>query len=215
MSKQFAFPKGKDYEFLYARYFDKGVDYIANYIVGNKVLDLCGGTGRLSKKLTDEGYDVTYLDICERMCLLDKSVPRIISTVEDFAKSDGLVFDSIVCMQAVNYWFKTTDIDALAKHIRPGGKLIFNTFVNRPSDEVSYKRYKRDEYQYEEEYWVEDNVIKHYQRVFLNNKKIGEHYTEFDYISIDEYLNKLKNFFDVQFLFDGGSAIVIATRKDL
>jgi len=214
MKKELAFPKGEDYEFLYSRYFDKGVDYIVNYVEGTKVLDLCGGTGRLSKKLIEHGYDVTYLDICERMCLLDKSVPRIISTVEDFAKSEGVVFDSIVCMQAINYWFKTTDINSLAEHIKTGGKLIFNTFINKPSDEVSHKRYEKGQYQYDEEYWVENNLIKHYQRVFKNSIKVDEHYTEFDYISIEEYLNKLKYSFDVKVVTNSGSAIFVCTKKD-
>lgn len=213
MNKTIAFPNGNEYEFLYSKYFDKGVDYISEYIIGNKVLDLCGGTGRLSKTLFEKGYDVTYLDICERMCLLDNNIPRIISTVEDFANNEGVEFDSIICMQAVNYWFNTTNIDNLAKHIKPGGKLIFNTFINKPSDQVSIKKYSNGKYQYEEEYWLDGNLVKHYQRVFVEDEKIGEHYTEFHYISISEYLNKLKHSFGVDFVFNGSSAILICTRK--
>lgn len=213
MNKKLAFPNGKDYEFLYAKYFDKGVEYIAKQISGKKVLDLCGGTGRLSQYLYDKGYDITYLDICERMCLLDKNIPRIISTVEDFAKNENEIFDSIVCMQAINYWFNTTDIEALSKHINVGGKLVFNTFVNAPIDDKTIKRYKYEDYDYEEEYVFEHNIIKHYQRVYKKEQLLDEHYTEFDYISMDVFLEKLKDHFDVNILSNQNSALFVCTKK--
>ena len=59
------YPKYNVYENLYKRYFLKGVKYLieeANIEMFDKVLDICGGNGRLSKELIKLSNDVTYLD---------------------------------------------------------------------------------------------------------------------------------------------------------
>jgi len=46
------YPKYTDYEKMYKRYFDKGVGYLidkADLKRDDKVLDICGGNGRLTR----------------------------------------------------------------------------------------------------------------------------------------------------------------------
>ena len=59
------YPKYYIYEKLYRRYFLKGVDYFikeANLTSDDRVLDICGGNGRLTKELIKFSNTVSYLD---------------------------------------------------------------------------------------------------------------------------------------------------------
>ena len=59
------YPKYYIYEKLYRRYFLKGVDYFikeAEVTTTDKVLDICGGNGRLTKKLAKFSNNVSYLE---------------------------------------------------------------------------------------------------------------------------------------------------------
>ena len=59
------YPKYYIYENLYKRYFLKGVDYFikeANLTANDKILDICGGNGRLTRKLIKVSNNVSYLD---------------------------------------------------------------------------------------------------------------------------------------------------------
>lgn len=59
------YPKYYIYEELYKRYFLKGINYFikeANLTSKDKILDICGGNGRLSKELIKFSNNVSYLD---------------------------------------------------------------------------------------------------------------------------------------------------------
>ena len=59
------YPKYYVYENLYKRYFLKGIDYFiqsAELSSKDKILDICGGNGRLTKELIKYSSDVSYLD---------------------------------------------------------------------------------------------------------------------------------------------------------
>lgn len=48
------YPKYTDYEKIYKRYLEKGVQYLierADLKASDKVLDICGGNGRLTKEI--------------------------------------------------------------------------------------------------------------------------------------------------------------------
>ena len=60
------YPKYYIYEKLYRRYFLKGVDYFikeANLTSDDRVLDICGGNGRLTKELIKFSNNISYLDL--------------------------------------------------------------------------------------------------------------------------------------------------------
>ena len=48
-------------------------------------------------------------------------------------------FDLVVARQAINYWFNWTTGEDIAKVIKKGGSLIFNTFGNKPSFDIVKK----------------------------------------------------------------------------
>ena len=59
------YPKYTDYEEMYKRYFNKGVEYLIDkgeLKREDKVLDICGGNGRLTRELLKKCSDVSYLD---------------------------------------------------------------------------------------------------------------------------------------------------------
>ena len=208
--KYVEFPAGEKYETLYKRYFEKGVEYVGMHAVSGSALDLCGGTGRLSKYLREKGHDVTYLDRCEQMCLLDASYPKIISTVEDFANSD-LVFDNILCMQAINYWFHTVDISAFANRVNK--RFVFNTFINRPKTEKTVREYVIDGLSFKEIYHMDGETVCHCQECYCDNILVDSHYTEFLYIPVETFIEKLKPYFNVNVIRNKGSALFICDKK--
>ena len=68
------YPKYYIYEKLYRRYFLKGVDYFikeANLTSDDRVLDICGGNGRLTKELIKFSNNISYLDQEKDMIPLD------------------------------------------------------------------------------------------------------------------------------------------------
>lgn len=208
--KYIEFPDGKHYEVLYKRYFEKGVEYVGKYALDGSALDLCGGTGRLSKYLRDTGHNVTYLDRCEKMCLLDESFPKIISTVEEFAVS-AYTFDNIMCMQAINYWFNSTDIASFAKRVNK--RFVFNTFINRPKTETTVREYVIDGVLFKEIYYMNGNIVCHSQESYSDGNLIDKHYTEFEYIPVESFVEKLNPYFNIEIIKNNGSALFICDKK--
>lgn len=208
--KYIEFPDGEKYEKLYKRYFLKGVEYVGKHALEGTALDLCGGTGRLSKYLRETGHDVTYLDRCKQMCLLDDSYVKIISTVEDFANSD-ISFDNILCMQAINYWFNTVDIAAFVQRVNK--RFVFNTFINRPNTEETVREDLIDGLLFKETYHMNGNVVCHKQECYCENTLIDSHYTEFMYIPIETFVTNLSPYFNIQIIKNKGSALFICDKK--
>ena len=59
------YPHYSIYENLYKRFFNKGVQYLideGNIQADDKILDICGGNGRLTKELKKLCQNVSYLD---------------------------------------------------------------------------------------------------------------------------------------------------------
>ena len=112
------YPKFDIYEELYKRYFKKGVDYLVdrgNVENQDKVLDLCGGNGRLTRKLTTLTRDVTYVDQESDMIpddLGNLGVNVINMSVSEFVDNNKNKFNKVFCEQAVNYWL----LHCLYKH---------------------------------------------------------------------------------------------------
>jgi len=129
-----------NYAQLYARWLDnpgKLLDY-AGYKHGMTVLDLCGGTGAISKECVWRGADpatITLLDLkprCEddRITIYAGDADHLGETFGDRQPECLGSFDLIICRQAAAYldWqrFMLTWLKSLLK---PGGKLVFNLFV--------------------------------------------------------------------------------------
>lgn len=204
------FPNGKEYEMLYRRYFENGTDYIANIMTGCKtVIDLCGGTGRLTENLKRKGVSVVYHDGNSDMCLLDNSYDKIFCSIDSLLDYN-FHFDGAVCMQAINYWFNDVDVSKLANLC---DLFVFNTFVNKP-EEKGYKSYSINGNDFIEFWVTNNNRVKHHQVLYSKDSKAtGGHITEFDYIPLEVFEERLSQYFDVEIVKNEKSAIFVCKRR--
>jgi hypothetical protein len=97
-------------------------------------------------------------------------------------------FDIIFCQQGINYIFSKDLIENFAFLLSKNGKIVFNTFVNKPKKEPTTKTYHIDGNFYVENYWLDEDIVHHIQ--FCS--KVGSHYTKFRYVSHDEIINVCK-----------------------
>ena len=209
------YPKYDVYEALYKRYFKKGVQYLMDPITFNKndkVLDLCGGNGRLTKELKKQVENVTYLDQEKDMIPedLEKLGIKVLNqSVQSFIDHPNQTYDKVFCEQAINYWLLEVDPKKLSQIFRPNGVFVFNTFSKKPSTKPMIKEYVIDGVTYLEIAYLVGNKVEHIQV----REGYAPHITTFDWISRDTYEKLLGPYFDIQVQDDGKSALYILRRK--
>jgi SAM-dependent methyltransferase len=125
------------YDALYARWLPGAGRLLdeAAYLPGMKVMDLCGGTGAVSRECLRRGADpstIHLLDLnprCDAVGITSHTgdanhLERILST-NHFG-----TFDLIVCRQAAAYLdWDPLMIGWLKELLKPGGRLVFNMFT--------------------------------------------------------------------------------------
>ena len=134
-----------DYDRLYQPWLERGKNMLllGQYKPGQRVLDLCGGTGIVSKTLRamDPQADVHLLDLnprCETA-----GVRQLQGRAEDAGSVyAGGTFDLVVCRQSLGYLNLRETIISVAKVLKVGGKFVFNTFT-KPK-RWSWKSYSKD-----------------------------------------------------------------------
>lgn len=98
-----------------------------------RVLDIGFGTGVLTKKLYDDGYDIFGIDFSERMIEIAKEKMPLAKLFEyDFSKGlpkelEGVKFDYIISTYAIHHLEdkeKVKFINELTKHISDDGEII-------------------------------------------------------------------------------------------
>jgi len=135
------------YDLLYARWLEKPGDLLdlAGYTPGQNLLDLCGGTGAVTKEALRRGAPPRSLALYDLNPRLEGDLTRGVRRIQGRAEQLGSTlgepgsFDVIVCRQAIAYIDLqhqphqapvggkfASDIWALLK---PGGKFVFNSFV--------------------------------------------------------------------------------------
>ena len=183
------YPKYTDYEKMYKRYFDKGVGYLidkADLKRDDKVLDICGGNGRLTRELLKRCNDVSYLDRETDMIPedLEKLGVRVYNEdVETFVNHSQEKYNKVFCEQAINYWLLNINIEQFSNIFLPNGLFIFNTFSNMPTKTPMIKQYTIDGINYLEISYLIDNKVEHIQI----REGYSPHFTEFDWISQEQY----------------------------
>lgn len=175
------YPVGYIYEQLYARYFDKDVVKFIDTVNDNDaVLDLCGGTGILSKSASQKTKDITLVDISvlmSRSVLYDSLIKYIHMDVSEFLKENKKTFDVAFCRQAVNYWLTQDNLHLMYKFIN---KFVFNTFHEEPHNKSYTYLYNGKSYVEHVDYDRNTGIIRHIQQ-----QGDLKHETSFRYIPED------------------------------
>jgi SAM-dependent methyltransferase len=214
---------GREYEELYAKYIHKRpvTDLIdkAGDIKGKAVLDLCCGTGRLVKECVGRGAFAVGLDGSVEMTTdlrgwliansKIKTTPLISADVEDYLSWHcHPIWDVVFCRQSVNYWMTSENVERLKERIEHGGKFIFNTFGNKPSEKPVVKEYDFDGHHFVETSWLVGDVVHHIQV----RDGLPPHTTSFRWIPEDEFVKMLSPWFNVEVLREGATLVFICTR---
>ena len=209
------YPSYKEYESVYKRYFLKGVNYLIDLVdikKEDKVLDLCGGNGRLTKEIMKYSDYVSYLDKEKDMIpdwLIESKITVYNDDINEFIKYHNKRYDKVFCMQAVNYFLDDIDIEKFASLFNEGGEFIFNTFKNKPSSKPMYKEYVLDNESYLEVSYLVNDEVYHLQI------KEGHlpHFTRFKYISKERFIEILSLYFDIKIYEDDKTSIYVCKRK--
>ena len=119
------------YNDIYAPWLAKPGELLAlgDYKPGETLLDLCGGTGAVTKAALALGAStasITLLDLNPRITMLGVAVYK--SRAEDLGRYAWEYFDLVVCRQAMGYLDPHRVFPAVATVLKPGGRFVFNTF---------------------------------------------------------------------------------------
>lgn len=209
------YPKYTDYEKMYKRYFNKGVEYlidIADLQNKDKVLDICGGNGRLTKELLIRCDDVSYLDresdmIPEDLGKLGIKVYN--EDIESFVNHSKEKYSKVFCEQAINYWLLNINIEKFSNIFLPNGLFIFNTFSSMPTKIPMIKQYNIDGINYLEISYLVNNKVEHIQI----REGYPPHFTEFDWIPKEQYSELLSPYFTIERYDNGKSSLYKCMRK--
>ena len=152
---------------------------------GDRVLDLCCGTGRHAVLLAKAGLEVTGLDMSEEYLALARSAAREAGVEVRFVQGDMREipykgeFDAVVNMfTAFGYFDEDADdqrvIDGAAVALRPGGRLLLD-LLNRDWVVANYVRSESRE--------GSDGTVYTEQRTF--DPVAGRNHVEFTIASAD------------------------------
>ena len=209
------YPKYYIYENLYRRYFLKGVDYFikeADLVSDDRVLDICGGNGRLSKELIKFTSNVSYLDKEKDMIpveLKQLGVEVYNDSIENFINNANQKYTKVFCEQAINYWLLNVNVKKFSNLFEKDGLFIFNTFSNKPSNKPMIKEYILDDKNYLEISYLIDGKVYHIQVC----EGYEPHITVFDWISEEQFKKLLSPYFDIEIKNDGKSSLYICKRR--
>lgn len=209
------YPKYTDYEKMYKKYFAKGVNYLiekADLVSSDKALDICGGNGRLTRELIKQCKDVSYVD--EEAAMIPEKLKELgihifNENIESFVTHTKEKYTKVFCEQAINYWLLHIDMKKFSQIFREGGLFIFNTFSNKPSTIPMIKEYVIEDIHYLEISYLVNGKVEHVQI----REGFQPHFTEFDWISKEQFIKILSPYFTLEIIDDGRSSLYVCGRK--
>lgn len=200
-----SYPDYETYQALYARYYDRGVAELLKLLEpldGMRVLDLCGGDGRMTLKALESGV--------ESVLLVDRESNMVPSAVRQHKQVRVVIqevyvalsvllqhndqFDRVVCQQAVTYWLNEATAKLVSQVLKPGGVFAFNTFNQRPSEIPRVLEYEFGGHSFAEVSWLIDNLVHHLQV----RDGLPYHFTKFLWLSPERIWEILKPYFVVR-----------------
>jgi len=218
------YPDFETYRSLYQRFYDgrssKVLLELAGDLTGKRVLDLCGGDGRLALAALQLGaQEVALVERQEKMIPPEvKQNPGIKIYLGSAGRWLGefvdkvdqkITFDCIACQQAVNYWLNQVFAELVAKALTTKGSFIFNTFNQKPTVEPQVKQYVIGDHAFVEVSWLVGDWVEHIQV----RSGMKPHYTSFRWLS-PEYLTQiLQPYFDVTVKTEGSTSLYRCVKK--
>jgi len=215
------YPDHERYRALYLKYYE-GRDIgellsLLEPIADMRVLDLCGGDGRLVLEAITQGAKKGVLvdaqaDMISPAALAHSKVEVRALPVRDALlemKAHGERYDRVVCRQAVNYWFNEETGSLLADVLAPGGRFAFNTFNQRPSEKPRVKEYAYAEHSFVEVAWMIGDVVYHIQV----REGLPSHQTFFRWVPPEEFHRLLEPNFVVNEQQRGTTSLYSCERK--
>lgn len=212
-----AYPDGKTYEVLYRRYLRRPPHellHAAGFRAGEHVLDIGGGTGRLSAAALGMGAgSVVLVDASKAMA---RHAPAGIEVIVADARealvafaARGRRFDLVASQQAVSYWLNEATAALVAKVLHPKGRLAFNVFWRKPSEKPTVREYELAGRSYVEVSWLIGDRVHHVQVA----EGMLPHVTTFAWLSREEIERLLAPHFEWSRRTDGNTDIWVAARK--
>jgi ubiquinone/menaquinone biosynthesis C-methylase UbiE len=140
------------YDRLYARWLKGGSDLLETLRPGERVLDLCGGTGILAVEALNRGAGEAWLLDLNPRCP-DERVVKMAGPAEAAdTLIEGVEFDLIVCRQAIGYLEPQIAFYAVKRLLAPRGRFVFNTFL-QPRWRLQTYRYEGRRFLEASGYW--------------------------------------------------------------
>ncbi|MDO8496263.1 MAG: hypothetical protein Q7S43_03225 [bacterium] len=211
------YPDHDTYRKLYRRFYEgrstQDLLELAYPIHGMTVLDLCGGDGRLALKAKQYGAKSALLVDEEIDMTVERSeIPIFISSVEDFLRGfqgHKLLFDRILCQQAINYWLNYMTVQFVHGALNENGIFVFNTFHNKPSEKPTTRGYEIEGLHYVEVSWLVDDIVHHVQI----REGLPSHTTSFYWLSPDYLAFILKPYFEIEVKKEGATSLYRCLKK--
>jgi len=169
------------------------------------VLDLCGGTGAVSKAALAAGVRRVWLLDLNPRCD-DPRVTQVQGRAEDLPQLIERPFAVIVCRQALGYLDLQKLEEVVWQRLRLGGRFVFNNFLEPRS---KWKLYKHQGQRFFEASVVWGDHVVHLQA----SPRIGADLTHFRWHRHEDVLATFLDRFQVEFKKRGQSVRYRCTRR--
>ena len=215
-----AYPDHDTYRALYARFYLGRFESLSllDPLQGTRVLDLCGGDGRLALGALESGATkATLVDVSEAMIpagLAEAGVTVKRSPVGAFLKFHWMYdkeksFDRAVCRQAVNYWLTEDTAGMVAGVLTQGGIFAFNTLSRKPPEKPRVLNYELGGHEFVEVSWLAGKLVHHVQV----RAGLEPHCTAFAWLAPEAIKSMLDPHFKVVEIRQGKSSLYRCIKK--